>query len=237
MKFIHCADLHLNSPLTTKLSPKKAERIKQEAFFAFERLINNAKINNISVVVIAGDLFDGNEINPSASFRLKQMVESAREIKFIFVYGNHDYNPTQNPFKDFPKNFICLEKNQSVLVEDTLFTAYSESLSPLAQDYYNVVIGHGDESTVPKIDFSNLTSKTNLNQLNITLYDYDEDANVNEDEANFEVTMTAGKFVKLINSFATHIDQQLTVGNYEDRIVRREAKREKSKSLEQPMVS
>ena len=88
-----------------------------------------------------------------------------------------------------------------------------------------------------KIDFSNLTSKTNLNQLNITLYDYDEDANVNEDEANFEVTMTAGKFVKLINSFATHIDQQLTVGNYDDRILRREAKREKMKALDQPKVS
>lgn len=83
------------------------------------------------------------------------------------------------------------------------------------------------------IDFSNLTNKTNLNQLNITLYDYDE----GQDEPCFSVTMTAGKFVKLINSFATHIDQQLTVGNYDDRILRREAKREKMKALDQPKVS
>ncbi len=159
MKFIHCADLHLDSPLTSRLSPKKAERIKAESFSAFEKLISNAKKCEARAIVIAGDLFDGNFVNPSILGRLSQTISSASEITFIFVYGNHDYNPTQNPFKDFSSNFIVLQPNQSVVVEDTLFTAYSSTISPLPSDYYTVVIGHGDENTNPKIDFTMLRGK------------------------------------------------------------------------------
>lgn len=159
MKFIHCADLHLDSPLTSRLSPKKADKVKAESFSAFEKLVSSAKECGAKAIVIAGDLFDGNFVSPAILNRLKQVVSLASQITFIFVYGNHDYNPNQNPFKDFSSNFIVLEKNQSITLQDTLFTAYSPSLAPLPQDYYNVVIGHGDESTNPKIDFTYLRGK------------------------------------------------------------------------------
>lgn len=173
-------------------------------------------------------------------------LDSYKDVidKMLVRYKKTDLSDVEKEMKKTVLGILSVMEKSTDSVDLMLSDAYPKlyddcdnnremkNYSNLARHLRNA-LAHG----YYKIDFSNLTSKTNLNQLNITLYDYDEDANVNEDEANFEVTMTAGKFVKLINSFATHIDQQLTVGNYEDRIVRREAKREKSKSLEQPMVS
>lgn len=159
MKFIHCADLHLDSPLTSKFTPKQAERIKAESFSAFEKLIANAIREDVKVVVIAGDLFDGSSISPAVINRFKQIISFNSQITFIFVYGNHDYNPTYNPFKDFSTNFKVLQENQSIIIDDAMFTAYSHSLSTLASNYYNVVIGHGDESTNPTIDFVSARGK------------------------------------------------------------------------------
>ena len=173
-------------------------------------------------------------------------LDSYKEVidKMLVRYKKTDLSDAEKEMKKTILGILSVMEKSTDSVDLMLSDAYPKlyddcdnnremkNYSNLARHLRNA-LAHG----YYKIDFSNLTSKTNLNQLNITLYDYDEDANVNEDEANFEVTMTAGKFVKLINSFATHIDQQLTVGNYDDRMVRREAKREKMKSLEQPMVS
>ena len=43
MKIIHTADLHLDSSLSTHLTPLKAEERKKELLNTFERLITFAK--------------------------------------------------------------------------------------------------------------------------------------------------------------------------------------------------
>ncbi len=143
MKFIHCADLHLSSPLTANFSHKKAEKISASIFNALEKLIDNANKSNTSVIVIAGDLFDTTFISPSVLHRFKMLISANENINFIFVYGNHDYTTT-NPFADFSSNFKVLTENQQIFINGVVFTAYSQNLPPLNPNDFNVVIAHGD---------------------------------------------------------------------------------------------
>lgn len=160
--------------------------------------------------------------------------------KMLSRYKNSDLSSDELEMKSIITKTLSAITKSTDAVDIVLSDAYPSIYENCDNNYemknYSNLARHLRNSLVHgyfDIDFSNLTNKTNLNQLNITLYDYDE----GQDEPCFSVTMTAGKFVKLINSFATHIDQQLTVGNYDDRILRREAKREKMKALDQPKVS
>ena len=61
MKFIHTADIHLDSPLHRLEAYEGApvEEIRQASRRAFENLIDLAVEEAVDFVLIAGDLFDG----------------------------------------------------------------------------------------------------------------------------------------------------------------------------------
>ena len=58
MKIIHCADLHLDSNMTSNLSREQAKQRKAELLATFERMIAYAKDNSVKAVIIAGDLYE-----------------------------------------------------------------------------------------------------------------------------------------------------------------------------------
>jgi transcriptional regulator with XRE-family HTH domain len=60
-RFIHCADLHLDSPLKglAKHDDARASRIQTATRRAFKRLVNMAIDNDVGFIVISGDLYDG----------------------------------------------------------------------------------------------------------------------------------------------------------------------------------
>ena len=158
MKFIHCADLHLGSPLTSKLSPRKSEIINAGIFASIQQVINTCRNNQINVVVVAGDLFDL-QPSPNVVNRFKMILQANQDIKFLFVYGNHDQNAQTDLFNRLGENFIVLKPNQSSKEQDVTFTAYSPTLAPLPQNGYNVVIAHGDINGENKINLTNLKGK------------------------------------------------------------------------------
>ena len=55
MKIIHCADLHLDSNMTSNLTKEKANERKAELLATFERMVTYAKNNDIHIILIAGD--------------------------------------------------------------------------------------------------------------------------------------------------------------------------------------
>lgn len=66
MKIIHCADLHLDSNMTSNLSREQAKQRKAELLATFERMIAYAKDNFVKAVIIAGDLYDKKNISANA---------------------------------------------------------------------------------------------------------------------------------------------------------------------------
>ena len=62
MKFIHTADIHLDSPLRglSAYDDAPAERLRTATREAFQNLVSLAVEERVDFVVIAGDVYDGN---------------------------------------------------------------------------------------------------------------------------------------------------------------------------------
>lgn len=105
-RFIHCADLHLDSPLRglERYEGAPVEAIRTASRRAFERLVQCAIDNQVAFVVIAGDIYDRDW--PSANtgfFFLKQLARLTQHgIHTYAVSGNHDSASEISRHLDWP---------------------------------------------------------------------------------------------------------------------------------------
>ena len=90
MKIIHCADLHLDSKLESNLPPKKSNDRKKEIVMAFHRMVDYAVQNGVEAVIIAGDLFDTNRMQPATKDIVLGKITENSSVKFYYLCGNHD---------------------------------------------------------------------------------------------------------------------------------------------------
>lgn len=95
LTFIHGADLHLDSPLIglKDLPSSIFQRIKESTFTAFRKLIDEAIHNQVDFVILAGDLFDGEDRSIRAQTRLRKELVRLEEnqIDVFIIHGNHDH--------------------------------------------------------------------------------------------------------------------------------------------------
>jgi exonuclease SbcD len=94
MKFIHCADVHLDTPLQglAQYAGAPVNEIRSATRRAFEKVLDTAVSERVDFVVIAGDLYDtGLKSFESALFFNKQMARlKDAGIDVYLIYGNHD---------------------------------------------------------------------------------------------------------------------------------------------------
>jgi DNA repair exonuclease SbcCD nuclease subunit len=94
VKFIHCADVHLDTPLQglAHYPGARANEIRNATRRAFEKVIDAALSEQIDFMIIAGDLYDvGLKSFESALFFNKQMSRlKDAGIDVYLIYGNHD---------------------------------------------------------------------------------------------------------------------------------------------------
>lgn len=94
MKFIHCADIHLDTPLQglAQYPGAPVTEIRNATRRAFERVLDAAVSERADFLVVAGDLYDtGLKSFESALFFNKQMARlKDAGIDVYLVYGNHD---------------------------------------------------------------------------------------------------------------------------------------------------
>ncbi|MDG4560630.1 MAG: DNA repair exonuclease [Candidatus Competibacter sp.] len=94
MRFLHAADLHLDSPLRglDRYEGAPVDEVRGATRRAFENLIAVARHERVDLVVIAGDLYDGDwpDYNTGLFF-IKGVAQLAEEgIPVAIVRGNHD---------------------------------------------------------------------------------------------------------------------------------------------------
>lgn len=94
MRFIHAADLHIDSPLRglDRYDGAPVERLRTATRSAFERLVDKAISERVNFVLLAGDIYDcdWHDFHTGLFFR-GQMVRLEREgIRVFIVQGNHD---------------------------------------------------------------------------------------------------------------------------------------------------
>lgn len=108
IKFLHAADLHLDSPFKglANIPDEIFQLIRNSTFQAFERLIDVAIEHQVDFVLIVGDLFDHERQSLKAQLHLRDGFERLRkeQIHVYMSYGNHDFL-TGNPYPiEFPDN-------------------------------------------------------------------------------------------------------------------------------------
>ena len=93
-RFIHTADIHLDSPLKglAGYEGPAVERIRTATRQAFDNLISEAIDQEVGFVVIAGDLYDGDWRDyQTGLFFSRQMGRLAKaDIPVFVLHGNHD---------------------------------------------------------------------------------------------------------------------------------------------------
>ena len=94
LKFIHCADLHLDSPFSglAETSPALGSFLRAASFSAFRNAVDCALRNEADFVLISGDVYDGEDRSVRAQlFFLEQLKRlSDAGIASFTVHGNHD---------------------------------------------------------------------------------------------------------------------------------------------------
>lgn len=161
MKFIHCADLHLDSRLETNLDSNKAKMRRKELVAAFENVVSFAVQNDVRAVIVAGDLFDHTKVTEKTVQTVADIIEQAKNVDFLVLSGNHD---NVNPFeklKDLPSNLRFFSDkwveyrydNVSVFgVEQNKNNANVIYSSLEAQeDRFNIAVMHGDVNSEIKL--------------------------------------------------------------------------------------
>jgi DNA repair exonuclease SbcCD nuclease subunit len=94
LKFIHAADVHLDSPLLGlgALDAATRQRLRGVTREAFSALVSRALELRVDFVVLAGDLYDGSWKDVGTGLYFNQQVArlTAEKIPVVILHGNHD---------------------------------------------------------------------------------------------------------------------------------------------------
>ena len=145
MKFIHCADLHLDAVMESGMPQKQAAERRSELLRAFSSLAAFAKGEGVRAVIIAGDLFDRCNVSQRARNYFLDTVKATPEVDFLLLRGNHDSRVLTGC--DLPENLRLFgESWTSFDYGDAVITGSEapdeESLS-LDSERLNIVVLHG----------------------------------------------------------------------------------------------
>lgn len=108
ISFIHAADLHLDSPMVglRHLPDRIFNRLRESTFHSLKKITRVAIEKDVDFVILAGDLFDGEDRSLKAQSRLRtEMLKLEEEgIPVYVIHGNHDHLGGSWVHFDLPPN-------------------------------------------------------------------------------------------------------------------------------------
>ncbi len=122
MRFIHCADIHLDSPLRglERYEGAPVEEVRGATRRAFENLVEAAIREHVDFVVIAGDLYDGDwpDFNTGLCFAQGMARLGESGIAVYVVRGNHDAASKLTKSLPLPSNVHLFPDNAPKTILD-----------------------------------------------------------------------------------------------------------------------
>jgi DNA repair protein SbcD/Mre11 len=108
IKFIHAADLHLDSPMVglKHLPANIHARLLESTFIALKRITKAAIEHQVDFVILAGDIFDGEDrsLRAQSRFRAEMNKLADKQISVFVIHGNHDHLNGSWIALDMPEN-------------------------------------------------------------------------------------------------------------------------------------
>ena len=147
MKFLHCADLHIDSPLAglTGYEGAPVDEVRGATRRAFERLVEVAIAEEVTAVLVAGDLLDGDRENfDTAIFVNRQFTRLTQAgIRVFVVNGNHDAESKISRRIPPPEGVVVFGSSQAetVVLEELGLCVHGQSYaSPRVSE--NLALGY-----------------------------------------------------------------------------------------------
>ncbi len=151
MRIIHTSDVHLDSPLTARLSVDRIRERKEELISSFRRSIERAIDLGASGYLIAGDLFDTERVSRSTLENLMAIVGAASELTFYYLFGNHEKRLLTDSGISLPANLRIFDEDWTYFRLDDVVIAGRATTSEdmfrtlkLDPDRKNIVVLHGE---------------------------------------------------------------------------------------------
>lgn len=155
MRFIHAADIHLDSPLRglAYYEGAPAEEIRRATRRALENLVSLAvdSSQGIDFVLIAGDLYDGDwrDYNTGLFFAKQMSILKDAGVPVFIVKGNHDADSQISKSLTLPSNVTVFSasKPEKKTLDDLGVVVHGQSFpsravaSDLASGYSDVIPG------------------------------------------------------------------------------------------------
>lgn len=133
MRFIHAADIHLDSPLNglSAYPDAPAEQLRSATRDAFSELVTKAIDEDVDFMVIAGDLYDGTwrDYNTGIFF-CKEMGRLKRAgIPVYVLFGNHDAEAEMTKKLELPDNVHTFNasKPQTFKIDELAVSLHGQS--------------------------------------------------------------------------------------------------------------
>lgn len=171
VKILHCADLHIGaceSSLGTLSSSRQAETL-----ITFEKIINSAHENAVDIILIAGDLFNSNNVDKMFCDRVFDCFAKIPNIHVVYAAGNHDPLNAESPFKKYelPKNVHVLDTKDCFVEFPALNTrvygksfkeVYLRGVSEFSikpdNNFINIMCIHGELRSDLGSDYNSITN-------------------------------------------------------------------------------
>lgn len=169
MRFIHTADIHLDSALSSNFDTVKGQERNYEILNSFRRMIEYASANNIEYVLICGDLFDTDFVSPVTAEIVEGLISNNSHITFFYLKGNHDSNGFFSRSKVpsnlclFNDNWISYDINDSIKVWGTENLDNQDELPVFDAAFINIVMLHGQKTDYDMADSININKFKNKN--------------------------------------------------------------------------
>lgn len=148
MRFIHTADIHLDSPLRglSAYQDAPAEQLRGATREAFRQLITLAIDERVDFIVIAGDLYDGDwpDFNTGLFFCAEMGRLQRAGIPAFVLFGNHDAESHMTRALRLPDNVRCFsaKASETHLIEPLKVALHGRSFK-LRETTENLVQGYG----------------------------------------------------------------------------------------------
>ncbi|MEB4590675.1 DNA repair exonuclease [Candidatus Thiothrix sp. Deng01] len=147
-KFLHAADIHLDSPLRGLARHEAApvDIIRNASRRAFINLIDRAIEERVAFVLLAGDIYDGDWKDYSTGIFLSKQIGrlGQHQIRVFAVAGNHDAANRMSKALDSPANMQLLShrKVESIRLEELGVVIHGRSF-PTQHVHDNLAAGFG----------------------------------------------------------------------------------------------
>ena len=106
-KFIHCADLHLDTPFKNifNYSEERGKRMVASAYKALDRIVEKAIKEKVDFIIFSGDVFDNDFSTPRSRYLFADAIRRSG-VRCYVAYGNHDYERKWESSIPLPENAV-----------------------------------------------------------------------------------------------------------------------------------